>query len=389
MVRDRKVLRLKCICKIFGISSQDIASGVPMKMHRNYVSNAWNLLYLPTEQKQEAMINFLISEGVPEGLARTAFEKVFEFEETEKLGAILGRGEEISATEDFDILKLGVMMIRTRIRQHFGIRHDPFQQQRNDVPFQSRAFLTCREAIEDTIHNWGFLGIAGPTGSGKSVLWTYVNQRLADNQACMVVTVKRFDKNCVRPGDIYRSLLIDLAKEPERIPNGNENKHRRVEELLIENAVKNVNTVVLINEAHDLSTDSLVMLKRLWEAFNDSPGMGYARACTVIMLGQEMLAAALRSARPELREVVQRVDLERYGALSRDEIGPYLAHRFRRDNGAFQKIFEPDAIEYMADLDVERTPQMINVVASNAIYNAYQVGAKTVTAEHVARLRRG
>ena len=385
MVKDRRVLRLKCICKIYGISSRQLAENSTEKMHRNYISNVWNLQYGFIEKKKNSMIEALIAEGIPEELAKTAFETVYEFEEEERLRAVLGKDGELSTKTDHDLLKLGVMMIRSRIRKHFGLKYDPFQQRRDDEPFQSKAFSFCREAIEDAIEGRGFLGIAGPTGTGKSVLWTYINQRLSKDDSCRTVTIRRFDKNMIKVGDIYRSLLIDLAGEPP--VRGNERMHRRVEELLVENAREGINTLILMNEAHDLTTSGMVMLKRLWEAFNDTPDLGYMRACTVIMLGQEMLGAALRSSRPELREVVQRVDLEIYGPLGRDETGLYLQHRFRRDNGAFEKVFEQSAVDYMADLDIDRTPQMLNVVASNAMYAAFQVGSKIVTEEHIERLR--
>ena len=386
MVKDRQVLRLKCLCRIFGISSGAIAAGTPLKMHRNYVSNVWNLVYSAIPTKKEAMIEFLIAEGVPEELAKTAFETVYEFEEIENLRALLGKNGEIKSDRaDIEFLKMGVMMIRLRIRQHFGLRYDPFQQRRDDEPFASCAFSYCREAIDDAIAGRGFLGIAGPTGTGKSVLWTYINQRLSQDDSSRTVTIRRFDKNMIKVGDIYRSILVDLAGEPSM--RGNEERHRRVEELLVENAREGINTIVLVNEAHDLTTSGMVMLKRLWEAFNDTPDLGYMRACTVIMLGQEMLEAALRSSRPELREVVQRVDLELYGSLNRDEVAPYLQHRFRRDDGAFEKVFDQSAVDYMVNLDLDRTPQMVNVIASNAMYAAFQVGSKAVTEEHIERLR--
>jgi|GEM_PF-3247852 len=387
MIHDRAVLRLKCLCRIFGISSGAIASGTPLKMSYKYIVNLWNLEYSAAACKKEAIIEFLISEGVPETLAKTAFEKVYEFEEIERLRTLLGKNGEIKSTRaDIEFLKMGVMMIRSRVRRHFDLRFDPFQQRRDDEPFQSRAFNYCREAIDDAIAGRGFLGISGPTGTGKSVLWTYINQRLSKDDSCRTVTIRRFDKNMIKVGDIYRSLLMDLAGEtPVR---GNERMHRRVEELLVENAREGINTIVLVNEAHDLTTSGLVMLKRLWEAFNDTPDLGYMRACTVIMLGQEMLEAALRSSRPELREVVQRVDLELYSSLNRNEIAPYLQHRFRRDNGAVERVFDQGAIDFMADLDLDRTPQMINVIASNAMYAAFQVGSKRVAEEHVERLRR-
>jgi len=85
MVKDRHVLRLKCLCRIFRISADQIASSLPRKVRQDHVVNIWNLAYSAFQKEKEAVIRFLIAKGVPLFLASAAFEKVYELEETERL----------------------------------------------------------------------------------------------------------------------------------------------------------------------------------------------------------------------------------------------------------------------------------------------------------------
>ena len=381
MIKKDKVLRLKLICRVYNITSHQMAEGVSIKMHPGYIGNVWNMNHWISEPRQKATVNYLIKKGVPKALAETAFEPVNEIEELVRLRKKFSSDEKLQ-NPDEKLFNLGVIMLRRQVLKHFGLKSDPFQPL--DRPFQSRAFSACREAIEEALQNKAFLAISGPTGCGKSTLWVWLSRRLLLNGNNRLVSIYRFDKAMIKIGDIYRAILTDLAKER---PNRSfEETHRRVLDLLVENALSGYNIIFLVNEAHDLSTRALVMLKRLWESFEAFPEYGYYRACTIILLGQEGLESMLRMKTPELREVSQRTDLEIFSPLSKDEAMPYLEYRFSGENGAFERIFDRSTIEFMATRNLSLTPQLVNVMASRAMYAAYQVGSKRITEEHLGRL---
>jgi len=381
MIKKDKILRLKVICNVYNISSHQMAEGVSIKMHPGYIRNVWSMNYGITKPRQKEIIDYLIKNEVPKELSEIAFEPVNEIEELVRLGKKLSIDEKLQ-NPDEKLLNLGVMMLRRQVLKHFGLKTDPFLPL--EMPFQSRAFSACREVIEDALQNKAFLAISGPTGCGKSTLWVWLSRRLILDGNNKLVSIYRFDKSMIKVGDIYRAILKDLAKER---PNRSfEETHRRVLDLLIENARAGYNTIFLVNEAHDLSNKALVMLKRLWESFEAFPEYGYYRACTIILLGQEGLESMLRMKTPELREVSQRTDLEIFSPLSKEEVEPYLEYRFSGENGAFERVFDKSALEFMVTKNISLTPQLVNVMASRAMYAAFQVGSKKTTDEHVGRL---
>ena len=150
MIKNDKVLRLKLICKVYDITSYQMAEGVSIKMHPGYISNVWNMKHWITEPRQKAIVNYLIKKGVPKELAETAFESVNEIEELVRLGKKFSSDEKLQ-NPDEKLLNLGVMMLRRQVLKHFGLKSDPFQPL--DRPFQSRTFSACREAIEDALQS--------------------------------------------------------------------------------------------------------------------------------------------------------------------------------------------------------------------------------------------
>lgn len=379
-------LRLKAICAIYKISTGMIARGARGGMHRNYISNVWNMGYSPSPEKKRAIEEYLVSQGVPAELAASSWIEADCLEdEIRRLSSQAGIIVPEANLEE-KLLNMGVCMLRRAVREHFQLHSDPFQPRIDDRPFKSQAFQTVFSAVRDALELRAFLGICGTTGSGKSVLWTTLNQELSRDPNVKVATVRRFDKDKILVSDIYRAIIEDLTGEVPRGFNRQERAHRRVETLLEANATAGINTVLLVNEAHDLHVQALVMLKRLWETFNDSPRLGFMRACTIILLGQERLESMLRADRPELREVAQRADLEHYGALAPAEVGPYLKHRFGREDGAFERIIDKSAVQAMGRGAIALTPQIVNVWASNALYTAYMVASPVVTEEHVGRV---
>lgn len=387
VISKEMALRLKVIAILHGLSTSQIADGCRIKMHRNYISNIWNLTYEANEERKAAIIESLIGQGVPEQEARRAFELV-ELEEVEAAREQVKMEQadepepaDIEINPDEKIETMGVVMLRRRVRNHFSLARDPFQPQLGDQPFKSQAFQECLDLVLDAIDMKAFLALSGPTGCGKSVLWVYLRQQLARQQGVRIAAIRRFDKKRIRERDVYFSMLQDLGDEQTSMGRSNEAAIRRVEDLLAENTRNNITTVILLNEAHDLATSGFVLLKRLWEMFDNRPEMGYSRSCAVIMLGQEGLAGMLNDSRPELREVCQRADVQNYGMLKPQEVHEYLRHRMGDD---CDRIFDESAIEYFASRRLRLTPQIVNVMATRAINDAAMVGATKVTAEQAS-----
>jgi type II secretory pathway predicted ATPase ExeA len=97
--------------------------------------------------------------------------------------------------------------------------------------------------------------------------------------------------------------------------------------------------VLVIEEAHSLPLATLKHLKRFRELKD-----GLRPLLSIILLGQPELAAKLSEHNPEVREVVQRIEIVTLPALNSD-LDAYLKHRFARIGIPSEKIFARDAIE--------------------------------------------
>ena len=168
-------------------------------------------------------------------------------------------------------------------------------------------------------------------------------------------------------------------------------RDRRLHQLLKDSNGAGMRHVLIIEEAHDLHTQTLKALKRFWELKD-----GLKRLLSIILIGQTELMDKLGSNQADVREVVQRCVPVKLEPVKNP--ADFLAHRFNRAGADLAAIFEPDALEALRDrLIVARDmsgkgiykgyPLAISNLASAAMNLAAGLGERTVTADVVRQIR--
>ncbi len=144
----------------------------------------------------------------------------------------------------------------------------------------------------------------------------------------------------------------------------------RLQEVLV---ARRWPAVVLLDEAQDLTRDSLVGLRALTNLVDGRLDL------TIVLVGQ-----------PELRELVlslpqldQRAGLRYHlEALAGTEVGPYLSFRLRAAGHPDGALFEPEAVDGVAAAS-HGVPREINRVARLSMSVAASHGAGTVAGRDV------
>jgi len=141
--------------------------------------------------------------------------------------------------------------------------------------------------------------------------------------------------------------------------------------------------VLIIEEAHDLSTPVMKQLKRLWEIED-----GYRKVLGIILIGQQELQTRLnRQTHPEMREVILRCLIATLEALGRADTEAYIDLKFRRVGSGSGEIIGDGCIDAtIARLTMRNGfsccyPLYINNLLAKAMNAAAQVGAPLVTPE--------
>lgn len=282
-------------------------------------------------------------------------------------------------------------------RRHFHLARDPFADPRElaDVYTGSADIRYVRESMMDKVRHGGFLAVIGESGSGKSTLREELIDRLQrDAQPVLVAQPyvlamedSESKGKILRATQIADSIMATVAPLT-RVMSSPDARWRQLHNTLRDSSRAGHRHLLLIEEAHALAIATLKHLKRFLELKD-----GLRPLLSIILLGQPELAAKLSEQNPEVREVVQRVEVVHLPPLD-SNLGEYLTHRFQRMGLKLGDLIEPAALDALVTRMTTATgtsrgkssnlyPLAVHNVLARAFNLAASLGAPKVTAEMV------
>ena len=292
-----------------------------------------------------------------------------------------------------EIEPLEIEMLSPNAKKHFSLFRDPFVE---DVQGPEDVFLSAdqryiREAMFSTAKHGGFLAVVGESGAGKTVLRRDLIDRVRrDAQLIVLIQPRLIDKGTMTAGGICEAIIGDL-REGEKIPRSLEAKARKVEQLLKDSSRAGNSHSLLIEEAHDLSIQTLKFLKRLWELED-----GFKKLLSIILVGQPELKNKLdERIHYEAREVIRRCEVAELVPLD-SHLEDYLDLKFKRVGKPAVEIFKPDAYDAIrarltrqkgAGKSVSMVyPLVVNNLVTSAMNLCAEIGAHSVGADVIKEL---
>lgn len=293
---------------------------------------------------------FLRVRGATEDQVLTAFDPLFEGVHPPRCsatGALCSQGQQAKTQEDSDMY-IRHSRITPQARQHFKIVRDPFVDELRssaDV-FDSDDIRYVRAAVRQTALHGGMLAVVGDSGAGKSTIrkdlqeWINTSEEPIEVIEPYVVNTSAASKGgrSLVAADITGAVIRNIAPG-KALRASLESRTDQMHQLLKDSARAGRKHVVIIEEAHDLATPTLKAMKRFYELED-----GFKKLLSIILVGQNELARKLSEKDPEVREVVQRCELITLPPLD-NNLGAYLAHKFKRVDHDVAAVLEQDAID--------------------------------------------
>lgn len=277
-------------------------------------------------------------------------------------------------------------------RKHFQIHRDPFIDPREaaDV-FLSPEIRYVRESMLAVVRHGGFLAVVGESGAGKSTLREELIERIErELQGCIVIQPYVLGmEDSEGKGKPLRSLHIAEAimatlKPLTGLKSSPEARFRQLHEALRESGRTGNRHVLLIEEAHAMPIVTLKHLKRYLELKD-----GLRPLLSIVLMGQNELATKLSEQNPEVREVVQRIEIVHLPPLD-TQLEAFLRHRLQRAGVDLGAVMEPGALDAIRTaLSSARArgsllyPLAVQNLAAAALNAAAALGAPKVTADMV------
>ena len=257
--------------------------------------------------------------------------------------------------------------------KHFGLEGPPFRFSPSATPlFLSGAHRECLAALEwALLHDeCGFMLLLGETGTGKSTLLNAICSRPLPGLRLACVTNPRLSFE-----EIMRVVLPQLGMPTDE--RGKLELIRQFEQV-VSNRLQGRRTAIVIDEAQDLSDETLEDLRLLANRIGPQE-----QELQIVLVGHPELLDRLsaRNLRQFLERISTTVSLVPLGA---DESIAYVESRLAAQGGS-ARIFKANALRRLVD-EAGGIPRRLNVLCHNALVLAYSKNADVVTADIAAEV---
>ena len=260
--------------------------------------------------------------------------------------------------------------------EHYGLVRSPFEMTPDP------AFLYLGEVHREGLATLGygvqarkgFVLLTGEVGTGKTTLLHALLSQLDRETLAAFIFNPRLE-----PLDFFRMLFDEYGIETPC--------HTKAEYLLALNRFliarleKNLTTLLIVDEAQNLSADMLEEIRLLSNL--ETPR---SKLIQIMLVGQPELWGML--AKPELRQLRQRIVL-RYELrpFSAEETGGYVEERLRLAGYTGKGLFKSAGLRAVHELS-GGVPRVINILCDGALLLGFARNRHTIGADEVSEVAR-
>ncbi|WP_461517629.1 ExeA family protein [Porticoccus sp.] len=243
---------------------------------------------------------------------------------------------------------------------YFDLKETPF----SISPDPRYLYLTQnhREALAHLLYgvssNGGFVLLTGEIGAGKTTVCQCLLEQLPANTDVAYILNPKLE-----PWEFLATICDELGISYP----GNDTSLKHYIDLihgyLLEAHSKGRNTVLMVDEAQNLSTELIEHLRLLTNLETSEK-----KLLQIMLVGQPELRDKI--ALPEMQQMAQRITARFHlGPLSKSEVAAYVRHRLNVA-GAKRELFRDDSLNQLWRL-TGGVPRLINIICDRALLGTY------------------
>jgi general secretion pathway protein A len=248
----------------------------------------------------------------------------------------------------------------------FGFKNKPFQLTPDpEFLFLSRAhkkaLIYLNYGITD---NSGFILLTGEIGTGKTTLLRSMIKNIPQD-----IKLARINNTKVNSEQLISMINEDFGLDIKGFDKTQ--LLSKLTDFLITQYSQGGRSIIIIDEAQNLSTDLLEEIRMLSNLETDK-----SKLLQIVLVGQPELNITL--SRPELEQLRQRITVcTHISPLTREETDSYIKYRLRVAGNEEAVTFEEgvtDAIYYFS----KGIPRLINILCDFSLLTAFTDSRKTI-----------
>lgn len=255
--------------------------------------------------------------------------------------------------------------------EHYGLHKKPFSL----IPDPAFLFLSAQHSIAyhtleyGLTEHAGITVITGEVGAGKTTLLRHILNK-HDEDRLVVGLMANTQEDTGKELMKWVSLAFDMGHTDHKV-----GLLRTFQRFLIRNYADGKDTVLIVDEAQNLTVRALEELRLL-----NNINANQDELLKIILVGQPQLLKML--IRPELSQFAQRVTLEFHlNSLSAIDTMGYIRHRLKVA-GANREIFDKASM-YAIFYLTGGVPRLVNALCDFALLFGYSAGKSVISVADV------
>lgn len=253
---------------------------------------------------------------------------------------------------------------------YFDLKSTPF----SISPDPRYLFLTPqhREALAHLLYGvnsqGGFVMLTGEVGAGKTTMCQCLLEQLPENTDVAYILNPK-----LRPREFLAAFCDELKLDYDASSTSLKYFIDLISRHLLQSHSKGRNTVLMVDEAQNLSADLIEHLRLLTNLETHEK-----KLLQILLIGQPELRDMVD--RPELKQVAQRITARFHlYPLNKSEIAAYVKHRLKIA-GAKRPLFKEQALKRLWGY-TRGVPRLINIICDRALLGACVSGHAKVSRE--------
>jgi general secretion pathway protein A len=218
----------------------------------------------------------------------------------------------------------------------------------------------------------GFVLITGDIGTGKTTVCRSLFSEIPENtDIALIVNPK------LNPDDLLASICDEFDIPYPEYQLSSKTYLNKLNERLIQSHANGRNTILIVDEAQNLSVDALETIRVLTNLETDEQ-----KLLQIILIGQPELRQRLSD--PEMEQLNQRITARFHmHALTKQEVAAYISHRLKVA-GSDPELFSQSNINYIYR-KTKGIPRLINVLCDRSLLGAFVQKKKIITNEIISK----